>query len=165
MRGGWFHTGDAGKVDESGNLTVGERLTDLIVTAHGTTVAPRPLEAALSANTFVDRAVVVGERRQFLAALIRPSFPALEAHARRQRWPFANRSDLLNHPRVLGIYSNLLQSATEDLDDHVRLRAFRLVDDDFGPESADSGFGCDKRRRAVEARYAALIEDIYAHGH
>lgn len=164
MDGGWFHTGDMGHFTRSGNLVVTDRLIDLIVTAHGTVVAPQPLESALMAHPFVARAVVLGEDRQYLAALIQPEFRALEDHAQRQGWRAGSRAELLAHPRIQGIFGRLVDDVGADLDQHVRLRAFRLLDEELTETRGDLTPTQGVRRAMVEFRYAHLIGEMYGTG-
>ncbi len=161
LENGWFHTGDMGYLTSVGHLVVTDRLVDLIVTAHGTTVAPQPLESALMAHAFVERAVIVGENRQYLTALIQPAFAAVARHAERQGWRFGSRTDLLTHPRVLGIFTRLITEVGADLDAHVRLRDFRLLEEELTQTRGDLSPTEGVRRTAVEARFADLIETMY----
>ncbi|HYO85612.1 MAG TPA: long-chain fatty acid--CoA ligase [Dermatophilaceae bacterium] len=159
---GWYHTGDMGYLTREGNLIVTDRLADRIVTAHGTTVAPQPLERAMMAHPFVERAVVIGENRQYLTTLIQPAFTPLARHAERQGWRFRSRSELLAHPRVLGIFTRLVAEAGSDLDAHIRLRTFRLLDEALTETHGDLSPTEGLRRAAVAARFASVIEHMYA---
>jgi long-chain acyl-CoA synthetase len=81
-----------------------DRLKDLLVTAAGKNVAPQPLENRLKGSKWIAEAVVLGDRRPYVVALLVPSFERLESLARRQNWPFADRQELLARPEILGIY-------------------------------------------------------------
>ncbi len=98
---GWFHTGDIGELDEDGFLKITDRKKDLIVTAGGKNVAPQPIENRLKANPFVEQAVLVGDRRKFVALLLVPSFVHLEAWARGQGLRWGDRADLIKLPEVV----------------------------------------------------------------
>ncbi len=79
---GWFKTGDIGFIDADGFLTITDRKKDLIVTAGGKNIAPQPIENVLKTNPYISNAVVLGDRRRYVAALIVPNFEKLEEYAR-----------------------------------------------------------------------------------
>ena len=82
---GWFSTGDVGEIDEDGFLRITDRIKDIIVTASGKNVAPQPIENRLKGDDFIEQAVMLGDRQSFCVLLVVPSFPNLEAWARRER--------------------------------------------------------------------------------
>ena len=89
MEGGWFHTGDIGHFDADGFLVITDRKKDLIVTSGGKNVAPQPIENILKLSPYITSAVVLGDRKRFISALIVPNFEKLEAWARANGVPFA----------------------------------------------------------------------------
>lgn len=80
---GWLRTGDAGALDEKGNLFITERLKDLMKTSNGKYIAPQMLEGTLGQDRFIEHIAVVADARKFVSALIVPCFDTLEEHARR----------------------------------------------------------------------------------
>src|SRR4029078_13667400 len=95
VRDGCFHPGDAGALDANGYLTITDRKKDLLVTSGGKNIAPQPIEAVLKRNPLVAEAVVLGERRRFIAALIVPDFAALERRLRELGRPPAEPEALI----------------------------------------------------------------------
>ena len=88
---GWFHTGDVGHLDADGFLVITDRKKELIVSAYGKNIAPAPIENALRSSPFLSQAVVVGDRRQFLAALLVPDFDYLAGWAKERGLPQERR--------------------------------------------------------------------------
>jgi long-chain acyl-CoA synthetase len=81
---GWLHTGDQGKFDEHGHLVITGRIKELIVTSGGKKIPPAPIEARITFSPFIEQAVVWGENKQYLVALVIPSREAIEKHAKAQ---------------------------------------------------------------------------------
>ena len=94
---GWFHTGDIGEVDPEGFLRITDRKKELIINAYGKNVAPAPIENSLKNSRFIGQAVVLGDRRKFLSALLVPDFEALKPWAERQGIGAPSNQDL-NRP-------------------------------------------------------------------
>jgi long-chain acyl-CoA synthetase len=162
IRDGWFHTGDLGHFDEDGYLHITDRLKDLIVTAGGKNVAPQPIEARLKASKWVTEAVLIGEQRPYITALLVPNFERLEGLARRNDWPFASRKELLERPEILAIVQRRLDRLNEPLAPFERVRRFALLDHEMTQEGGELTPSLKVRRRVVRERYAELIESLYA---
>src|SRR5262249_8608160 len=102
LRGGWFHTGAIGCLDPDGFVPITDRKKDLIVTSSGKNVAPQPIENALRGSRFIANAVCVGDRHNYVAALLVPEFDTLAGWARERGLAAAgSRTALLAHPDVL----------------------------------------------------------------
>jgi long-chain acyl-CoA synthetase len=162
MRGGWFHTGDVGFLDADGYLHITDRLKDLLVTAGGKNVAPQPIEARLKASKWVTEAVLIGDQRPYIVALLVPDLERLEALARRNGWPFASRRELLARPEILGIVERRLGRLNETLAPFEQVKRFALLDHEMSQESGELTPTLKVRRRVIHERYAALIESLYA---
>jgi len=161
MRGGWFHTGDVGFLDEEGYLHITDRLKDLLVTAAGKNVAPQPLENRLKGSKWITEAVVLGDRRPYVVALLVPSFERLESLARRQDWPFAGRQELLARPEILGIYQRRVDRLNATLAPFEQIKRFALLDQEPTHESGELTLTLKVRRRVFHERHADLIEQLY----
>jgi len=162
MRGGWFHTGDVGFLDADGYLHITDRLKDLLVTAGGKNVAPQPIEARLKTSKWVTEAVLIGERRPYVAVLLVPNFERLESLARRNGWPFASRRELLARPEILAIVQRRLDRLNADLAPFEQIRRFALLEREMTQEGGELTPTLKVRRRVVNERYADIIESLYA---
>ncbi len=162
MEGGWFHTGDVGRLDEDGYLWITDRKKDILVTSGGKNVAPQPIEARLQSSPWIRGAVVVGNGRKFVSALIVPEFERLEAWARERGLAFAGRGDLCRNPEAVSRVLAEVQRATPGLAEFERVKKIVLLERDFELETGEMTPTLKVRRGLVEREYAALIESLYA---
>jgi long-chain acyl-CoA synthetase len=160
---GWFKTGDIGNLDADGFLSVTDRKKDLIKTSGGKFIAPQPIENSLKHNALIAEAIVVGDKRKFPAVLIAPYFPLLEDWARNNQVSFASRADLVAHSKVQALYEGIVEDLNTNLARFEKLKKVMLIAEEFSPENGTLTHTMKVRRRAVEDRYRARIDDLYAH--
>ena len=164
LHDGWLNTGDVGQLDGDGYLTITDRKKDLIITSAGKNIAPQPIENALRGSAFIANAVCVGDRRNYLAALVVPDFDALAAWAREQGIAEPLRSTLLARPDVQALYRREIDAATALLARFERVKRFALLERDFSLEAGELTPTFKVRRRVVNETYAPLIESLYEEG-
>lgn len=158
---GWFKTGDIGKIDEEGFLSVTDRKKDLLKTTGGKFIAPQPVENSLKLNALVGTAVVVGDRRKFASVLISPHFPQLEEWARTNRINFSSRESLVAHPKVRILYEDIVREVNRGLARYETLKKVLLVPDEFNSVDGTLTPTLKLRRRVIEERYRAQIDHLY----
>ena len=161
MEGGWLHTGDIGRLDPDGFLFITDRKKDLIVTAGGKNVAPQPIESVLGLNPYIAGAVVVGEGRRFISALVVPDFEKLEAYARANNILFRDRAELCSRPDIVDFMLAEVNRSTPDLASYERVKKIALLDRDFDIASGEITPTLKVRRATVEAKYKGLIDSLY----
>ncbi|HMK22731.1 MAG TPA: AMP-binding protein, partial [Terriglobales bacterium] len=160
---GWFKTGDIGSLDAEGFLSVTDRKKDLIKTSGGKFIAPQPIENSLKHNALIAEAIVIGDKRKFPSVLIAPYFPLLEDWARNNQVPFASRADLAAHPKALALYEGIIEDLNTNLARFEKLKKVLLIAEEFSAENGTLTHTMKVRRRAVEDRYRARIDDLYVH--
>jgi long-chain acyl-CoA synthetase len=158
---GWFHTGDIGRLDDDGFLYITDRKKDIIVTAGGKNIAPQPIENALKLSRYVTEAVLVGDRRRYVVALLVPNFESLEAFASREDIPYADRQGLLASTAVQGLFQGIVDRVNATLPRYEQVKYFRLLASDFTQESGELTPSLKVRRRVVQERFAEQIESMY----
>ena len=158
---GWFRTGDIGFVDDDGFLVITDRKKDLIKTSGGKYVAPQPLENALKLSKFVSQAVVVGDRRKYVSALIVPNPENLRAWAEQQGLTVDDPVALLTHPDVQRIFEREIERINEGRASYETVKVFRLLPDDFTIEAGELTPTLKVKRRVIQERHAALIDTMY----
>ena len=158
---GWFHTGDIGFVDPDGCLVITDRKKDIIVTSGGKNIAPQPIENRLKASKFFTEVVMIGNKRNFAAALVVPGFEALEAWAKQQGMTVGGREELVRRPEVLALYQGLVNDMTADLAQFEKIKKIALVAREFTQESGELTPTLKVKRRVVEERYKPMIDAMY----
>jgi long-chain acyl-CoA synthetase len=159
---GWLHTGDIGTIDDEGYLTITDRKKDLIVTAGGKNVAPQPIESVLKSHRLVAEAVVLGDRRRFVSALIVPDFPVLEQRLKDLGRPFGEREELVTRPDVVGLYQEIVDGLNHDLAQYERIKRIALLPAEFTIESGELTPTMKVKRKVIEERWKQQIDQIYA---
>ena len=162
MHGGWFHTGDIGHLDPDGFLKITDRKKDLIVTAGGKNVAPQPIERLLKASPVLLNAVVLGDKRPYLCALVVPNPKTITDHAREQGLSFESYGDLLQSPPIQEFLVNAVEKSTAGLASFETVKKVIPVEKDFTIEDGELTPTLKVKRRIVEKRFKNEIEALYA---
>lgn len=161
FEGGWFHTGDIGYLDQDGFLVITDRKKDLIVTSGGKNVAPQPIENLLMSCPYIDTAVVIGDQRRFVTALVVPNFEKLEELARDRGLPFTDRKTLVRNEEIVKFIQAEIDQATAGLASYERIKKVGLLDRELEIEKGEITPTLKVRRAEVENRYRELIDSLY----
>ena len=161
MEGGWFHTGDIGHLDPDGFLVITDRKKDLLVTSGGKNVAPQPIENLLKTSPYIANAVVIGDRRRFVAALVVPDFDKLQGFAKAQGIAAASLEDLCREPRVVAFLKAEVDRATPLLASYERIKKIVVLPRDFDIEKGEITPSLKVRRANVTSEYQEAIEALY----
>ena len=161
IQDGWLHTGDVGRL-EGGYLQITDRIKDLIVTSNGKNVAPAPIEGMLASDPLFEYSLLLGDNRPYLTLLVAPSLPHLDEIGTQLQLSWARREELLAHPEVLAEISRRIAALTAKLPRHEQIRDLRLLPDGFTLENGLLTPTLKVRRKEVEARFAQLVDEMYA---
>lgn len=159
---GWFRTGDIGYVDKDNYLFITDRKKDLLKTAGGKFVAPQPIENALKTSPYILNAMVLGDRRKFIVALIVPNATTVAAKAADQGIKFASNTEMAAHPWVQVLIDSEVKRLTIHLAQYETIKRFALLPEDFTFDNGSLTFTLKLKRRVVEQQYAAVIESLFA---
>jgi len=157
---GWFHTGDIG-VLEDGYLKITDRKKNLIVTAGGKNIAPAPIENALVLNKYIEQAVVIGDRRKFVSALIVPDFVALTAWAEEQGLDTSDQEALVKNEKVQALYEHEIGEVMKNFSRFEAIKKFLLLPKPFTIEDGTLTPSLKVKRKIVEDRYKQEIDALY----
>jgi long-chain acyl-CoA synthetase len=159
---GWLATGDIGNLDADGYLSITDRKKDLFKTAAGKFVAPQSIEGLLKMSPLILNAVLVGDKRKFIAALIVPNFANVEAAARPQGRTFASHEQLAADPWVHELIGREVERINARLAQYETIKRFALLDHDFTFDGGQLTYTLKLKRRVIEERYGNIIEKLYA---
>lgn len=159
---GWFRTGDIGYLDKDNYLFITDRKKDLLKTAAGKFVAPQPIESALKTSPYILNAMVVGDQRKFIVALIVPNCATLSARLAEEDLKFSSNAELAAHPRAYAVIQNEVNRLTAHLAQYESIKRFALLADDFTFDGGTLTFTMKLKRRVVEKQYRDLIDKLYA---
>ena len=162
LEGGWFHTGDVGRLDHRGDLFITDRKKDLIITSGGKNVSPQNLEGMLSRVPGVGQAVVVGDNRKYLAALLtlEPGAAAREAQACGATG--TTTIDWAKDPRFVARIEAGVAAVNKQVAQYEGIKRFKLLPAEFSIEGGELTPTMKVKRKAVGAKYAAEIAALFA---
>lgn len=160
---GWFHTGDLGKLDNDGYLRITDRKKDIIVLASGKKVAPQAIEKRLCQSPYIANAVLWGDEKATVTALIELDWDEVRRWAQTHGVPL-NADDpqtAVNDENLKELVKNEIRRLSEGLADFEKIHRFRILPDKFSVETGELTPTMKVRRRLVYERYRALIEEMY----
>jgi long-chain acyl-CoA synthetase len=162
MDGDWLLTGDLGRVDEDGYVYITGRKKDLIITSGGKNISPGNIEASLMDTHMIEHAVVCGDGRNYLTALVTLDTAALAAFAKSEK--ISGGDKLLTHPRVLAQVQAEIDQVNAKLTRVYQVRKFTILPNTLTVEAGELTPTLKVKRKVVMERQRALIDAMYANG-
>jgi len=161
IKGGWFHTGDIGHFDDEGFLHITDRKKDIIVTAGGKNIAPQNIEGRILADRLFLQAIVLGDKRPYLCALLVPNKQDILHFAEQHRISDIAYEALLEHPVVQAWVRERLEKCMEGLAGFETVRAFILLPHEFSQAAGEMTPTLKIKRRVVMKEYQKAIDELY----
>lgn len=162
MDGEWFKTGDIGKIDSEGFLSITDRKKELIKTVGGKFIAPQPIENKLKVSSLIGFVALQGDKRKYVAAIVSPNFPALEEWAKEQGITATDRKTLIHDEKVIERYQKEFDRVNQEASPWEKVKRFRLVSDEWTVDGGEVTPSLKLKRRVVAANYAKEIESMYS---
>lgn len=159
---GWFKTGDIGYLDKDNYLFITDRKKDMIKTAAGKFVAPQPIENALKTSRYISNAMIIGDQRKFVVAIIVPNFTAIANKAAEEGFTFSTNPEIATHPWTKSLIQSEVDRLTLHLASYESIKRFALLPEDFSFDSGELTFTLKLKRRIVEQKFKDVIESLYA---
>lgn len=159
---GWIHTGDVGELDEEGNLSITDRLKDIIITAGGKNITPSVMENELKFSPYISDAIIIGDKRKYLACLIMIDQENVEHYAQTHSVPFTDYRSLCAQPEVVGLVDAEISRVNAEFSSVEQVKKFRLIDVLLTAEDEELTPTMKLKRSFVSEKYSDLIDSMYA---
>ena len=127
VKDGWFYTGDIGHLDDEGYLFITDRKKNILITAAGKNVAPAPMENALVSSPYIEQSVVIGDKKNFIGALIVPAFDAVKSHLKEMGKELSSNDELIADLDVNALIRSEVDGAMEHFSNYERIKEFSLL--------------------------------------
>ncbi len=159
---GWLRTGDVGEWVDGTHLRIVDRIKDIIITAGGKNVAPSEIENSLKASPYVKEAVVIGDRRPYLVAIVGIEYDTVADWASRRGIEFTTYRDLSSKDEVVELVAGVVREANTKLARVESVRKFRMLVKELDHEDGELTATQKLKRQAFAATVPHLIDDMYA---
>ena len=158
---GWFKTGDIATIDEEGFVYIIDRKKELIVTAGGKNIAPQPIENELKLDRYISQAIVFGDRKPYLVAIITPNIGQLIDYAREQEISYIDTEELVVKAQIKELYADRIKELNKSYPPYKTIKYFALVLNDFSIEGGELTPTLKLKRKFILEKYRGIIEDLY----
>jgi len=158
---GWFHTGDIGKIDDDGFLKITDRKKSLLVTSAGKNIAPAPLEVALNQSKYIQQTLIIGDKRNFISALIVPNYININDFLISINKEKLSNEAMVDHPDVLKLIDKEIELIMDKFSHYESVKRYKLLPNEFSIEKGEMTPKMSIVRKKVIANYENLIETIY----
>jgi len=158
---GWLRTGDVGRIDNEGFMTITGRIKDIIITAGGKNITPAEIESRLKFSHYISDAVIIGDRRKYLTCLIMIDQENVEKFAQDQKVPFNDFRSLCRAPQVVDLIRREVEAVNKEFARVEQIKDFRLIDVLLTAEDEELTATMKLKRATVEKRHKALIDAMY----
>lgn len=161
VQDGWLYSGDVGELDERGYLTITDRKKDLIITAGGKNIAPQNIENQLKFSPFINDAIVIGDKKKFLSALIVIDEENVVQYAQDNKIPFTTYESLTQSPEIVELIDREVQSVNATLAKVETVKKFTIVPKKLYEEDGEVTPTMKVKRKFINETYKDLISNMY----
>ena len=158
---GWIHTGDVGELDDEGNLSITDRLKDIIITAGGKNITPSVMENELKFSPYISDAVIIGDKRKYLTCLVMIDQENVEHYAQTHSVPFTDYRSLCARPEIIELIDIEVTRVNIGFSNVEQVKTFRLIDILLTAEDEELTPTMKLKRSFVSHKYSDLIDDMY----
>ncbi len=159
---GWFHTGDIGILEDGRYLKITDRKKEMFKLSGGKYIAPQMIENKLKASFFIEQIMVIGAGEKFASALISPNFSYLHDWCSQRKILFQDNEELIQNTEVLAQVQKEVVAINKTLGEYEEIKRFRLVSDEWTPQTGELSPTLKLKRNYVAAKYKSIIDEIYS---
>lgn len=159
---GWFKTGDAGTIDTKGHITITDRIKDLMKTSGGKYVAPQHIESILTNDDLIENAILIGDDKPFVSALLVPNIETLKEYAHSLNLKYHSIEDLLKKSHIRELFEEKLEQLQHSLANFEKVKKFKLLAEDFSMNLGELTPTLKIRRQIIINHFSPLIDEMYA---
>ncbi len=157
---GWFHTGDAGRL-EGRVLYLTDRIKDLFKTSNGKYICPQALETKFIIDRYIDQVAIIADERKFVSALIVPVYGLVEAYAKEKGIAYSSMEELLQHPKIQALYRARIDTLQQQFAHYEQVKRFTLLPKPFSMERGELTNTLKLKRPIVAQNYKDIIDRMY----
>ena len=158
---GWLHTGDVGEWVDGTHVKIIDRIKDIIITSGGKNISPSEIENTLKTSPFIKEAIIIGDRRKFLSALIGIDFEVVSEWAQRHKIAHTTYRDLSEKPEVVKLVQKAVDAANEKFARVEQIKSFRLLTKELDHEEGELTATQKVKRSVIETKFSDMIESMY----
>ena len=161
LEDGWFKTGDIAHIDEEGFIYIIDRKKEIIVTAGGKNIAPQPIENELKLDKFISQAIVFGDRKPYLTALLTPNIERLIDYSRDHNIEYIDIYELVKSSRITSLYGDRIEELNGKMPSYSTIKYFTLIPKDFSIEGGELTPTLKLKRKEIYNKYRAVVDEMY----
>ena len=158
---GWFRTGDIGEIDKGGYLVITDRKKSIIVTSGGKNIAPAPLEKSLNTSQYIEQSIVIGDKKNFISALIVPDFEKVKMFLNKKNIEIDDPQAIIEYHDVIQLIENEVANAMKSFAKFETVKKIALIHRQFSIEKGEMTPKMSIVRKVVIKNFASKIESIY----
>jgi long-chain acyl-CoA synthetase len=158
---GWFKTGDIAKIDEEGFVYIVDRKKELIVTAGGKNIAPQPIENEIKLDKYISQAIVFGDRKPYLVALLNPNIERIIDLAREKNITYIDIEELVNNKLIKELFEKRLAAINDQYPSYKTIKYFAIIPREFSIEGGELTPTLKMKRKVIYEKYKEIVDDLY----
>ncbi|MGD9487032.1 MAG: long-chain fatty acid--CoA ligase [Calditrichaceae bacterium] len=158
---GWFHTGDIGFLDEDGYLKITDRKKNILVTSGGKNIYPQPIEQKLKDSVYIAEAVLIGDKRNYVTALLLPEKEQLTKFAVNENIQLSDISELIHHPKIIELFDKIVSESMANYARYEQVKKYTVLPVEFSIDTGEYTPTLKIKRKVIEEKFIDEINSMY----